>query len=40
VKKLETLGGTLSNEIDGPEENVVFTMPRELRDFSADKPGS
>ena len=40
VKKLETLGGILSNEIDGPEENVVFTMPRELRDLSADKPGS
>ncbi len=40
VRKLEALGGTLSNEIDGPEENVVFTMPRELRDFLADKPDS
>ncbi len=38
VGKLKQLGATVANEIDGPEENVVFTMPRELRDLLEDKP--
>lgn len=33
VGKLKELGGTVVSEIDGPKEDVVFTMPRELRDL-------
>lgn len=37
VGKLKELGGTVVSEIDGPKEDVVFTMPRELRDLSQAK---
>ena len=40
VNKLKTLGGSVVNEIDGPKEDVVFTMPKELRDLLANKPDS
>lgn len=37
VSKLQELGGTVASEIDGPKEDIVFTMPRELRDLLQDK---
>ncbi|MEQ3693563.1 MAG: 4-hydroxy-3-methylbut-2-enyl diphosphate reductase [Thalassolituus sp.] len=38
VAKLESLGGSQPEELKGREENVVFTLPKELRlvDVSAD----
>ena len=38
VSKLESLGGSQPEELKGREENVVFTLPKELRlvDVSAD----
>ncbi|WP_461535496.1 4-hydroxy-3-methylbut-2-enyl diphosphate reductase [Spongorhabdus nitratireducens] len=31
TERLQELGGTLPQELDGREENVTFTMPKELR---------
>jgi len=40
VNKLKLMGGTVASEIDGPSENVVFTMPKELRDLLENNSGS
>jgi len=31
ISRLRELGGDLPEEITGREENIVFSMPRELR---------
>lgn len=36
VKRLQQLGGTAPEELDGREENIVFSMPRELRIDAVD----
>ena len=40
VNKLKQLGGINPLEIDGPDERVVFTMPKELRDLVKEKSSS
>ncbi|PAV25181.1 4-hydroxy-3-methylbut-2-enyl diphosphate reductase [Tamilnaduibacter salinus] len=36
VKRLQELGGTAPEELEGREENIVFSMPRELRIDAVD----